>query len=238
MSSTRMQMPPSTLPMTLATSRLARPFAALVDDGERRIDALGERAGAHHAADVRRHDDHLGELEALLDVAHDDRRGEQIVGRDVEEALDLAGMQIERQHAVDAGIGDQIGDELGRNRRARSDFAVLPRIAEIGDHRRDAPRRRAPQRVDDDQQFHQMVVGGKRGRLDDENVGAAHVFLDLDEHFHVGEAAHHGLGQRVAEIGRRSTVASVGLELPETSLIAPLLPAIPALLARRPLNRT
>jgi hypothetical protein len=53
-----------------------------------------------------------------LDVARHDRRGEQVVGRDVEEALDLAGMQVERQHAVGAGLGDQVGDQLGRDRRA------------------------------------------------------------------------------------------------------------------------
>ena len=76
------------------------------------------------------------------------------------------------------------------------DFAVLPGVAEIGDHRGDAARRRPAQRIGDDQQFHQMVVGRKRRRLDDEDVRAADVFLDLDEDLHVGEAPDHGLGQR------------------------------------------
>ncbi len=75
-------------------------------------------------------------------------------------------MQVERHHAVGAGAGDQVGDQLGRDRRARAGFAVLPGVAEIGDHRRDAPRRGAAQRVDDDQQFHQVVVGRERRRLD------------------------------------------------------------------------
>ena len=30
----------------------AGPLAALVNDGERRVDTLGERARAHHAADI------------------------------------------------------------------------------------------------------------------------------------------------------------------------------------------
>jgi hypothetical protein len=59
--------------------------------------------------------------EPVLDVARHHRRGEQVVGRDVEEALDLAGVQVERQHAVGAGMGDQVGDELGRDRRARTE---------------------------------------------------------------------------------------------------------------------
>src|SRR5216683_581113 len=74
-------------------------------------------------------------------------------------------------------------------------------LAEIGDDRGDAPPRRAAQRVDDDEQFHQVVVGRIRRRLDDEHVGAAHVFLNLDEDFHVGEAPHHRLGQRGREVG-------------------------------------
>ena len=97
--------------------------------------------------------------------------------------------------------GDQVGDQLGRDRRAGPGFAVLPGVAEIGDHRGDAPRRGAAQRVDDDQQLHQVVVGRKGRRLDDEDVLAADVLLDLDEDLHVGEAPHHRLRQRGGEIG-------------------------------------
>jgi hypothetical protein len=39
----------------------------------------------------------------LLDVREKTGRGVEVVGRDVEEALDLAGVQVERQHAVGAG---------------------------------------------------------------------------------------------------------------------------------------
>ena len=39
--------------------RFAGALAALVDDGERRVEALGERAGAHDAADVGRHHHHV-----------------------------------------------------------------------------------------------------------------------------------------------------------------------------------
>ena len=188
---------------------------------------LARPARAHHAADVGRHHHDLGEIEPLLDVAHHHRRGEEIVGRDVEEALDLPGMQVERHDAVDAGVGDQVGDQLGRNRRARAGFAILPGIAEIGDHRGDAARRGPAQRVGDDQKLHQMVVGRKRRRLDDEDVRAADVLLDLDEDLHVGEAADEALVS-----GRSSQLAmacaSAGLELPATSLIEPFLADIEA----------
>ena len=137
-----------------------------------------------------------------LDVGDHDRRGEEIVGRNIEEALDLPGVQIDGQHAVGAGPGDEIGHELGRDRRARPLFAVLPGIAEIGNDRGDAPRRGAPQRVDHDEHFHQMIVGRRGGRLHDESVLPAHILLNLDEDLHIGEAPHLRPAQRNAEIRR------------------------------------
>src|SRR3546814_14854889 len=75
-------------------------------------------------------------------------------------------------------------------------------IAEIGNDRRDAAGRSAAQRVDRNQQLHQVVVRRIAGRLDDEDVLAAHVLENLDEHLHVGEAADRGMRQRYVEIGR------------------------------------
>ena len=103
--------------------RFARSFAPLVDDGERRVEALGERPSADDAADVGRHDHHvLAAVMMGLNVAHHGRGAEQVVGRDVEKSLDLAGVQIDRQHPIGAGAGDEIGDELGRDGRARPGF--------------------------------------------------------------------------------------------------------------------
>ena len=159
-------------------------------------------ARAHHAADVRRDDDNVVLWPvALLDVARHHGGGEQVVGRDVEESLDLAGVQVERQHAVDAGAFDQVGDELGRDRRTRPRLAVLAGVAEVRDHGRDAPRGRPLQGIHQDQQLHEVVVGGERRRLDDEHVLAAHVLLDLDENLHVGEAPHLALGEGELEVG-------------------------------------
>ena len=76
--------------------------------------------------------------------------------------------------------------------------------------------------------LHQMVVGRKRRRLDDEDVRAADVFLDLDEDLHVGEAADHGLGQRQCRASSAISCASAGLELPATSLMEPFLADIDA----------
>src|SRR3954454_21540351 len=99
-------------------------------DGEIGADALRGGTSTGHAADVWRDDHHVALLVGLLDVADHYGRAVEIVRRDVEEALDLRGVQIERDDAVDAGGGDEVGNELGRDGSARCRFAVLPGVAE------------------------------------------------------------------------------------------------------------
>jgi hypothetical protein len=65
----------------------------------------------------------------------------------------------------------------------------------------DAAGRSAAQRVDRDQQLHQIVIGRERGRLDQEDIFAAHILQDFDKHFEIGEALDLGIGQRQAQLG-------------------------------------
>lgn len=59
---------------------------------------------------------------------------------------------------------------------------------------------RPAQRVDHDEQFHQIVVRRMAGELDDEHILATHIFVDFDENLVVGKAADAGIGQWQAEI--------------------------------------
>ena len=111
-----------------------------------------------------------------------------MIDRDVEEALNLRGMQVERQDAIGAGGADQIGNEFRSDRHARLVLAVLPRVAVVRQHGRDAARRGALEGVEHDQKLEQVVVHRRRGRLDDEDVRAAHVLVDLHVVLAVGEA--------------------------------------------------
>src|SRR5690606_1050303 len=120
-------------------------FAAFVDDCQRTINALGEGSSANHAANVRRDHHDVLDVVVILDVAGQDRNGVEVVSRDVEEALDLAGMQVKGENPVGAGFGDQIGDELGGDWCAGAGLAVLPGIAEIGKNRGDAFGGRTPE---------------------------------------------------------------------------------------------
>ena len=197
MSSIRMQSRPATSPMTFITSDTPAPLAALVDDGEVAVQPRRQQPRAQHAADIGRYDHDVAPLVALLDVEREQRRGIQIVHRDVEEPLDLGGVQIHRQHAVGAGFGDQVGDELGADRRARAGFAVLAGVTEIRQHRRDPAGGGAAQRVERDQQLHQVVVGPGRRWDCTTNTSSPRTFSWIStKHFHVGEMPHRGAGQR------------------------------------------
>ena len=193
--------------------RFAGALAALVDDGKRRVvEPLGQRAGADHAAHVGRDHHQVVVAIARLDIRGDDGRGVEIVGGNVEEALDLPGVQIHREHARRARFGDEVRHKLSRDRCARAGLSVLPTVAEIGDDGGDPAGRGALQRIDADQQFHEVVVDREAGRLDEEDILAAHVLMDLDEDFLVSEAAYAGIGQRQFEIaGDRAGQRQIGV---------------------------
>ena len=97
--------------------------------------------------------------------------------RDIKKTLNLSGVQVHRQHAIGAGPGDHVGHQFGRDRHAAFVLAVLSRITKIGDHRCDSFGTGPHASVDHDQQFHQVVVHRRAGRLDQEDVSTAHVFV-------------------------------------------------------------
>ena len=98
-----------------------------------------------------------------------------------------------------AGRAQQVRHELGRDRHPRLVLPVLPRVAVVRDHRRDARRRRAPERVDHDAQLDQVLVDRPARRLHDEHVGAADVLVDLERDLRVRKAVQPGLPERHAQ---------------------------------------
>ena len=178
--------------------RLVGAVAALVDDGEGRFNALGEGAGAFHAAGVggNHHDLALHGHEGF----EQHLRREQVVHRAIEEPLDLSGMEVHGHHAVRSGGRQEISHELGADGRARADLAVLTGIAVVGDDGGDAARAGALERVEHEAELHQIEVHGRAGRLDDEHVVAADAAADFDAAFAVAELLTQGGGQLAAEM--------------------------------------
>ena len=105
-----------------------------------------------------------------------------------------------RQDAVRAAGHEQIGDQLGRDRHAGLVLAVLPGVAVKGHDRGDPLRAGPPRRVDHDEQLHQVLVGRRRGRLDDVDVAAADILVDLDEGLAVGKRGDRRLAERHADV--------------------------------------
>ena len=154
--------------------------AALVDDRQVGVEPLGVRARALGAADVGRHDRDRPEV-LPRQVVDDDRRREQVVHRDVEERPGSAPCAdpSSARGSCPAAL-EQVRDELGRNRHARLVLPILPRVAVVRNHGRDARRRRPAERVDHHAQLDQVLVDRRAGRLDDEDVRAADVLVDLE----------------------------------------------------------
>ena len=160
---------------------------ALVDNREIGVEPLGDCARAHHPADIGRDNQQIVVV-LLPEVTKQYGRRVDIVHRDVEEALDLIGMQVHRHHPIHAHRGEHVGDHLGGDRNTRrARPPILARVAEIGNGGSDPAGGRALQRVDHHQDLHQVIVGRRARRLQDEHVASAHVLEELDHHFTVGE---------------------------------------------------
>lgn len=110
-----------------------------------------------------------------------------MIDRDIEEALNLLGMEVHRQDAICAGSDEQVGDEFGGDGDAGLVLAVLPCIAVEGQNCGNPIGAGAAYGIDHDEKFHQVMVGGRAGGLNDEDVFATNVFLDFDESFAIGK---------------------------------------------------
>ncbi|MNF63929.1 hypothetical protein D3C84_456470 [compost metagenome] len=112
-----------------------RAGTTLVDDGDVGVvQQLGDGTGTDHAADVRRYDNRR--LEVLgQHVFQQHRAAEHVVYGDIEEALDLLGMQVNGQHAIHTHAGEEVGDDLGGDgHTGGADAAVLTGITKVGNN--------------------------------------------------------------------------------------------------------
>src|SRR5262249_13619781 len=90
--------------------------------------------------------------------------------------------------------------DLRRYWNPRLILPVLPRIAEVRQHRCDPLRRGPLECVNHQKQLEEIRVHRRAGRLHDENVGAAYIFEDLEVDLSVAESRYGGLTQLAAEI--------------------------------------
>ena len=163
--------------------------AALIDDGERGVEAFGEGAGALDTAGIGRNDGEFLFRKTAFEVFNHDGGGEEVIDGDVEEALNLGGVEIDREDAIGAGSFEHAGDQFCGDGHAGTVFAVLAGVAVIRQHGGNAFGAGALEGVEQQEKFHEVLVNGGAGGLDDEDVSATDVFLDLEVGFAVGKNA-------------------------------------------------
>ena len=174
--------------------------AALLDDGEGQAEADGHVARALLAAHVRGHDGVVGHALAGEVGAHR-VEGVEFVEGHVEEALDLARVQVHGEHAVGPGGLDEVGHEARADGHAGLVLLVAAPVGVEGDDGGDAPRRGAPRGVDHDEQLEDRGAHGGMEGLHEEDVAAADVLAVLDEDVLVGELEDVGAPGRTPQVG-------------------------------------
>ena len=142
-------------------------------------------------------------------------------------------MEVHGEHPRGARGGDEVRHQLGADGHPGGHLAVLPGVAVVGDYRGDSLGRGAPERVQHDEQLHQVVVARSAGGLDHEDVAAAHVLLDLDPDLAVAERLHqrlaHGDLQAAADVARQR---GIGIARKDSHFIVQRSHVLPALLWR------
>ena len=144
-------------------------------------------------------DDEIGQRLGGDRLAQDRHRVE-IVDRHVEEALELRRVQVHGDHAVDARALDRVGAHPGADRDPGLVLLVALRVAEVRDHGGDRRRAGALERVDPEQQLHEVVVGGERRALHQEGVPAADVLEHPHEEVAFGEPQRLAGPERATEV--------------------------------------
>mmetsp|Transcript_2163 Transcript_2163/g.3902 ORF Transcript_2163/g.3902 Transcript_2163/m.3902 type:complete len:231 (-) Transcript_2163:156-848(-) len=98
----------------------------------------------------------------------------------IEESLNLARMQFKRKHTVSTRGGNEVCNQSSRYRYTRVRFPVLPGVAVVWNDGRNTFGRSALEGIDNDEQFHQVVVDRGRSGLNDKHIFTTHVFSDGD----------------------------------------------------------
>ena len=152
----------------------------------------GKGPGAAHGANIGGDHGELVVIKAILGEFGEiviDKGGiaQQMIHGNVEEALNLGGVEIHGQHPVGAGGGEHIGHQLGGDGIPALGLPILAGIAKIGDYRGNPPGGGPAAGVDHDEQLHQIVVDGVAGGLDQAHVGTANGFLQRNGNLSVGK---------------------------------------------------
>ncbi len=179
--------PPSTDPMSSTTSAVSvwstRRLSAMASGAPSRSDHWRAfLANPASGATTTRSGRPLASM-----ASQSDGHGVEVVDRHLEEPLDLGRVQVQGDDPVHARRLDRVGAHPGPDRDAGFVLLVALGVAQVGDHGRDRRGAGPLDRVDPEQQLHEVVVGREGGALDEEDVATADVLEHPDEEVPLGE---------------------------------------------------
>src|SRR5215471_18401670 len=121
-------------------------------------------------------------------------------------------MQVEEKRAVGAGVRKKSHHRAAGNRHARSVFSILPVVAEIRRHERDAARGRIMGRFGEKRHL-QNIFRGRIRLVQNEDIAVADILQNLDAYFAIVEPRY----ERLPEHYPKFFADGLGKGLPCTS---------------------
>ena len=155
-------------------------LSALVNDSERNAETVCEVSCSCYRTEVggNYHNIVLIVLELFNEVWCKDRHTEEVVNRDIEEALYLRAVEVHGKNSVCACCCDKVGNELCGDRISCLSLSVLTGIAHVRDNRCDTACGSSLECIDHNEKLHEVVVYRAAQRLNNENVRASDTFLN------------------------------------------------------------
>jgi hypothetical protein len=111
-------------------------------------------------------------------------------------------VEVHGDDPVGPGGLDGVGAHPGPDRHPGLVLLVALGVAEVGHHHGHGGGAGALERVDPEQQLHEVVVGREGRALDEEHVALAHVLGDPHEQVALGEPERLSLAHGVVEVRR------------------------------------
>jgi len=127
-------------------------------------------------------------------------KGVDFIHRDAEKTLNLPGVQVHREHPVGTGDGDEVGHQPGGDGDSRLVLLIGTAIGIIRDYGGDAPCGVPLEGVYDYEQFDQVPVHGRAGRLNQKDIFGPYAREKLGEDVFVGELKHLDFPQLHAQV--------------------------------------
>lgn len=176
-------------------ANLVRLVTMLVADNERIVQSLSIHGCTLAAAHVGAGEHHILDVQVLADVRHEQGGAVEVVEGDVEESLDLVGMEVHADDAVDTSRGNHIGNQLGCDRHMGLILAILASKAVI---RNDCDNLLSGGTLGGIHHHEKLeeVVRRRQRRLDDEDDTATDGFFVRRLKFSVGILENGGVSQR------------------------------------------